>query len=100
MLQINPNEIIRINKLMNNSLDLIDENIRYLKRKYSNNDKNIELKIFELEKQSEKIKNSTLFLNNIVNELIEATGENLDKLLSSNHSLSFFENKLISHYAE
>ncbi len=100
MLQINPNEVIRINKLMNNSLELIDENILYLKRKYSYNDKTIELKIAELEKQSERIKNSTLFLSNIINELIEATGENLDKLLSSNHSLSYFENKLISHYAD
>ena len=32
MLQINPNEILRLNKLMNSSLEIIDENILYLKR--------------------------------------------------------------------
>jgi hypothetical protein len=84
---------------MNNSLELIEENILYLKKKYSDSDNIDNLNISELEKQVNRIKNGTLFLNNIINELIEATGENLDKLLSSNHSLSYFENKLMTHYA-
>ena len=100
MLQINPNEVIRINKLMNSSLELIDENILYLRKKYSNSDERINLEITELEKQVARIKNCTLFLDNIVNELVEATGENIDKLLNSNHSLNFFENKLMTYYAD
>ena len=101
MLQLNPNEIIRINKLINNSLEIIDEEIRYFKKKYCTDSSQLEaLNIDNLETMSDKIKNSTLFLNNIINELIEATGESIDNLLNSNHSLSYFETKLISHYAD
>lgn len=101
MLQINPNEIIRINKLMNNSLEIIDENLLYLKKKYQNNpNMQIELKIDELTSQANRIRNCTLFLSNIINELIEATGESIDTLLNSKHSLSYFENKLMTHYAD
>ena len=99
MLQINPNEILRLNKLMNSSLEIIDENILYLKKKYNGSEKALELEINELEKQANRIKNNTLFLSNIINELVEATGESIDRLLSSNHSLNYYENKLMAHYA-
>lgn len=100
MLQINPNEVIRINKLINNSLEIIDDRILYFKKKYQDNPAETEkLCINELTQLSNKIKNSTIFLSNIINELVEATGESVDKLLSSNHNLSYFETKLISHYA-
>lgn len=100
MLQLNPNEVIRINKQINNSLDVVEENILYLKKKYLNNPTQTNLlDINNLEKLTTKIRNSTLFLNNIINELMEATGENIDSLLKSNHSLSYYENKLITYYA-
>ena len=100
MLQLNPNEVLRINKLITESLNIIDENMIYLKKKYSTDTDTVEkLNITELDRLTNRIKNSTLFLDNIMDELEEATGENLDKLLSSNHSLNYFENKLINHYA-
>ena len=98
MLQLNPNEVIRINKLMNNSLDTIKNDIEYLKNKYSNS--NIDnIDIDNIQKSASKISDGTLFLDNIINELIEATGESLDKLLSSKHTLNYYENKLLVHYA-
>ncbi len=96
MLQLNPNEIIRISKLMNNSLDTIKERLRFLKTKYDSNDN---INFDNLESHVTNLSNSTLFLNQIINELEEATGENIDKLISSNHSLSYYENKLLNHYA-
>ena len=100
MLQLNPNEIIRINKLINNSLNIIDENILYFTKKYSSNPNEIEaLGIKELTNYSNRLKNNTIFLGNIIHELEEATGEAVDELSKSNHSLSFYENKLISYYA-
>lgn len=101
MLQLNPNEILRINKLITSSIDVIEENTLNLKRKYINDPTKLDtLKINELSNLTNRIKNSTLFLSNIITELEEATGESLDKLLSSNHNLSYYESKLISHYAE
>lgn len=101
MLQLNPNEVIRINKLMSNSLDNLRENFLYLKKKYTDDSSELEkLEINELEKSINKVKNSTLFLDKIINELTEATGEDIDKLLNSNHDLNYFESKLISHYAD
>ena len=38
-------------------------------------------------------------MSNIINELVEATGESIDRLLNSNHSLNYYENKLMAHYA-
>ena len=101
MLQLNPNEIIRLNKLINNSINTIDENILFFKTKYIDDPNKItELKINEIEKDTDSIKNSTLFLNNIINELVEATGEDIDKLMNANHSLNYFENRLVNYYAE
>lgn len=101
MLQLNPNEVIRINKLINNSIEAINENIKYLKMKYTDNPIELQsLDIDNLDKLTTKVKNNTLFLDNIINELIEATGESIDKLLGSNHSLNYFETKLLSHYAD
>ena len=101
MLQLNPSEVLRINKLLKNSLDIIDDNIMYFKKKYLNNPEELELLDIEnLSIAEDKIKRSTLFLDNIVNELVEATGESIDKLLKSNHSLSYYESKLFSHYAD
>ncbi len=101
MLQLNPNEIIRINKLISSSLDIIEENTLHLKRKYINDPSRIEnLSIDKMTNLTNRIKNSTLFLSNILNELQEATGESIDKLLSSNHSLNYYESKLINHYAK
>ena len=100
MLQLNPNEIIKTSSLISNSLNLIEENLLYFKRKYRNNDSKLEImKINELEKLTDKISNSTLFLDKIIKELEEATGETLNSLVKFEHSLSFYENKLISHYA-
>lgn len=100
MLQLNPNEVIRISKLMNYSLETIKNDIKYLKNKYQNTKIIQELDIDSLEKSTEKLTNGTIFLDNIINELVEATGESLDKLLSSNHTLNYFENKLLAHYAD
>ena len=101
MLQLNPNEVIRINKLISNSLDNITENLLYIKKNHDNNLDELQiLEIDDLDKLINKVKNNTLFLNDIINELTEATGEDIDKLLNSNHSLSYFESKLISHYAD
>ena len=93
MLQINPNEVLRISKLLNNSLDIIDENIRYLK----NNGTSSEME--EFNKLITNIKNGTSFLTNIVYELEQATGENIDKLLSSNYSNNYYNEKFLSYYA-
>ena len=100
MLQLNPNEIIRITKLMNQSLDTIKEHITYLKRKYIDTETFKKYDIDNIENLTNSLERSTTFLNQIINELTEATGENIDKLLSSNHSLSYYENKLLSHYAK
>ena len=98
MLQLNPNEVLKTNKLISNSLDIIDENIRYFKKKYLNNPKELELLDIEnLNSMEEKVKNSTLFLDNIVNELVEATGESIDKLFNhyaDNISCNANKNKL------
>ena len=99
MLQLNPNEVIKLSKLMNNSLDTIKDHIIYLKKKYTNTDLIKSYDIDNIERLTNNLSNSTLFLNQIILELEEATGENLDRLLSSNHSLSYFENKLLAHYA-
>lgn len=100
MLQINPGEIIRINKLINNSLTIINENILYLKEKYKNNNTELEtMKINNLENLSNQISNSTLFLDKIIKELEEATGETLNGLVKFKYSLSYYENKLLLHYA-
>lgn len=99
MLQLNPNEVIRLNKLISNSLDTIQNNILYLKKKYSNTDKIEQLDIKNLDKYVTKINNGTLFLDKIINELVQATGESIDKLLNANHTLNYFDNKLIEYYA-
>lgn len=94
MLQINPSEFLRIGKLMNDSFDTIDINMRYLTK---NNPKNE--KINELNKLITNIRNDTDFLFKIITELERATGENLDKLLSYKHNNSFYNNKLLTYYA-
>ena len=96
MLQLNPNEVMRIDKLMTNSLDIIKNDIKYLKNKYTNMPK---FDIDNIEKSVGKLSNGTVFLDDIINELIEATGESLDKLLNSKHTLNYYENKLLAHYA-
>lgn len=100
MLQLNPNEVIKINRLINNSIDTINETIKFLKIKYTDNPNELQnLDIDTLDKLTTRVKNNTLFLDDIINELIEATGESIDKLLEANHSLNYFESKLLSHYA-
>ena len=94
MLQINPSEFLRISHLINNSIDMIEENIKYLK----NNHKDT-TEIIELEKKITNIKNNTQFLSNIINEFEQATGENIKKLLSSNHGDDYYKNKLLLYYA-
>lgn len=94
MLQINPSEFLRIGKLMNNSLDTIDENIQYLMKNKTNHDK-----ISEFNKLITTIKNDTLFLSKIIVELEEATGEDIDKLLSLKHNNDYYKDKLLSYYA-
>ena len=95
MLQINPNEVIRLSKLMNNSIESIEDSIRFFKTKYTDNIEELN----EIEKLLNMTKNNTTFLTNITNELVAATGESLDKLLNSQHSLSYYDNKLLTHYA-
>ncbi len=99
MLQLNPNEVIRLNKLINNSLETINDDLLYLKNKYLDTDKIEQLEIDNLNKYVEKISNGTSFLNNIINELVKATGESIDSLLSANHSLNYFDNALLNYYA-
>ena len=93
MLQINPNEILRIGHLMTISLNTIDENIKYLIK----NSNNQEIK--ELNKLISIIKNDTEFLTKIIKEFEKATGEDIDKLLSLNHNNDYYKDKLLSHYA-
>ena len=93
MLQINPNEVIRLSKLMQNSIESIEDSIRFLKNKYSNED------LLEIEKLLSKTKNNTTFLNSITNELVSATGESLDNLLNSKHTINYYDNKIMNHYA-
>ena len=100
MLQVNPNEVIRLNNLINNSLETIQNHLQYFRNKYNNTDKVNKLELDELDTLTSKISNSTLFLTNIINELVEATGESIDKILDSKHSLNYFENKLITYYAK
>ena len=100
MLQLNPNEVIRINKLIGNSLEIIGSNIDYLKKKYNGDPESDELELDQLNSLTKRINNSTLFLDGIIDELVEATGESIDQLLNADHSLNYFENKLISHYAD
>ncbi len=87
MLQLNPNEIIKNNKLIHNSLDIIEENINFLKKK-------------DLLKLVTKIKNDTDFLNKIIDEIEKATGIQSDKLLKANYKNDFYEDKLLSYYAK
>ena len=47
------------------------------------------LKIDDIEKLTNNIKNNTLFLNNIITELVEATGESVDNLLKNKYSLNY-----------
>ena len=92
MLQFSPSEFLRLSKLMKNSLDIVDENIRML-----NNGTSTEFN--ELNKQITNIRNNTQFLTDIIKELEQATGENLDKLLSTNHNDNFYKDKILSLYA-
>ena len=43
MLQINPNEVIRISKLMRNSIESIEDNIRFFMTKYPDNEELIQI---------------------------------------------------------
>ena len=99
MLQINPNEIIKSSRLINNSLETILNNLKYLKHSsnknsldYQNIDKINRLVLIIQEKSS--------FLNDIVNELVKITGEDIDKLIESNYSMAYYENKIINYYAK
>ena len=94
MLQINPSEFLRLGRLMNNSLEIIDENVRYLK---SNNQDSPELK--ELLTIITNIKNNTDFITNIINDFEKATGEDINKLLSHNYSDRYYNDKLLKYYA-
>lgn len=93
MLQINPSEFLRISSLIKNSTELIDENIKYLK----NNGFSSEIN--ELEKMITNIKNNTSFLTNILEEFERATGESIDKLLSSQYTDDYYEKKILTYYA-
>ena len=94
MLQINPSEFLRIGVLLKNSIDIIDENIKYLK-----NNKEISSEIIEFNKIITSIKNNTNFLTNIINEFEKATGEDINKLLSHQYNDDFYKDKLLIHYA-
>ncbi len=99
MLQINPSEFLRLARLMNYSLDTIDENINYLKKNNSNFQiPNIEIN--ELSKAINIIKNDTLFLTKIIDEFEKATKEDIDSLLSYKHSDSYYKEKILQRYAE
>lgn len=95
MLKINPSEVLRIGNLINNSIDIINENIKFLKT----NKSKLSSDIIELNKLIISIKNSTIFLTNIINEFEKATGESINKLLSSKYNNSFYKDKLLTYYA-
>lgn len=98
MLQINPNEIIRNSKLINNSLETILNNLSYLK-KTNNNTSNYQ-NILNIDKIVLSLQEKSKFLNDIVNELVKITGEDVDKLLASNYSLAQYEKKILNYYAK
>ena len=94
MLKINPSEFLRISNLINLSLNSIDENIKYL----IGNSK-IKNEYQDLNKYVNTIRNDTNFLKNIINELEEATGESLDKLISKKYSDEYYKDAILKHYA-
>lgn len=99
MLQINPNEIIKNNKLINNSLETILNNLKFLKNASINN--NIDSQIInDLNKKVLVIQEKSTFLNDIVGELVKITGESVEKLSEANYSLSYYENKILDYYAK
>ena len=64
MLQINPNEVIRISKLIDNSLDTINSDIQYFKKKYINNPDELEkLDIDNLTKSQFNMRNTEMKYN-------------------------------------
>ena len=99
MLQLNPNEIIKNNKLINNSLETILNNLKFLKNTYDKSSLEYQ-NIDKLNKLVLNIKDKNIFLDNIVNELVKVTGEDVNKLTEANYSMSFYENKILSYYAK
>lgn len=99
MLQINPNEIIRNSKLINSSLETILNNLTYLRNMSTKNSIDIQT-IDKLNKIVFKLQENSSFLNEIVNELVKVTGEEVDKLIEANYSMAEYENKILSYYAK
>ena len=94
MLQINPSEFLRVGRLINYSLSNIDDNMKYLIKNYKDQNE-----INELNQLITIIKNDTEFLTKIIREFEQATGESINKLLSSNHDSNYYNDKILSYYA-
>lgn len=98
MLQINPSEFLRLSRLINNSLDTIDENMKLLRKEANKQVDSPEMK--ELTLLITTIKNSTDFITKIIDEFEEATGEDINKLVSSKYQDKYYKDKILKHYAE
>ncbi len=99
MLQLNPNEIIRQSKLINDSLETILNNLKYLKNSCNKNSLDYQ-NIDKLNEMALTIQEKSTFLNDIVDELVKITGEDINKLMEANYSLAFYEGKILSYYAK
>ena len=98
MLQINPNEIIRNSKLINNSLEAILNNLKFLK---NSSNKNVDYQaIDKLNGMVLTLQEKSAFLNSIVDELVKVTGEDVDKLMEANYSIAFYESKILDYYSK
>lgn len=93
MLKLNPSEIIKLSKLINDSLDNLDKNINQLLKENHN-------KYEELKKKINNIRNDTTFLKKITNEIEKATSSSLDQLLNANYNYNYYENKILTYYAK
>ena len=100
MLQINPNEIIKLKKLLDNSLDIISENIIFLKKEYLTPNSLDYYQIDEINKLVQSLYQDSDFINKIIKELETITGESINKLLSNNYSMSYYENEILNYYAK
>ena len=100
MLQINPSEIIRLKKLFDNSLDVINDNILFLQNEYINQNSEKLTQVEEIKKLVDILYEKTNFINKIINELENITGEEVNKLINKKYSMSFYEEKIANYYAK
>ena len=100
MLQLNPSEIIKLKKQLDNSLDIINENVSYINKKYMIPDTLEYYQLNEIDKMVKKISEDSDFINKIIKELENITGENINNLINNNYSMSYYENEIVNYYAK